>query len=145
MKARVKETGEVIDVYQEVYPIYRNKDYIDPFEYDDEDLEFLSNKKRYIIEFSADGYGYGYSDKYLTDSEYKLLTSIIDDSKNETVRIIHIPDNDKLYDKIGLNDKDINITVIEITDLLIQYNNDYGYIISAKIAEELKQMKLERG
>ena len=142
MKARVKETGEIIDVYQEVYPIYRNNDYIDPFEYDEEDLEFLSNKKRYIIDFSDDGYGY--SDKYLTDSEYKLLTSIIDDSQNETVRIIHIPDNNKLYDIIGLKDKDINITALEIMDLLMEHT-DYGYIISAKIGEELKQMKLERG
>ena len=145
MQAIVKATGESIDVYQECPAIWKPTEMFNHTEYEEEELEFPSNnKKRYIIELF--GNGYSYSEKYLTDNEYELIKEIIDDLENEyeSVVITKLPDNQEIYDTLGLATADKNITVSEIKDLMKQHIDiSFEYMINNKIAHELKEMKMK--
>jgi len=92
MRAKVKETGEIVNIYSSYYPItYRAMDLCDNREWDEDELELLDQPVMVSIEAVAkwlndnlDKYVYIY-DQYITLTENcnSVKDVLIEDLKDE--------------------------------------------------------------
>lgn len=130
MKVRVKDTLEIIDVYQVSYNGYRkSNDITDHREFSEEDLEFIFDKDRYFI-IGPDGV----IEKYLTSDEYKIYKEIIDHVSDEYNGgyIIKVPETHNVYKELKFDRYDTTgMTYSEIHRYV--YNTVYDYFIKINI------------